>query len=105
VGKCAALLRKGVAVSIVDVVTVRHAEVMAFIGHPDPALAAEPPAVYASSCRWVSGARRGLLEAWTNPLVVAEPLPPLPLWLAGDVRFVFELERSYEQACEDVSFP
>lgn len=111
VGKCAALLRKGVAVSIVDVVTVRHAnlyaEMMEFIGHPDPTLGAEPPAVYASSCRWTSNAEtiRGLLEAWTNPLAVGQPLPPLPLWLSDDVRLAFDLERSYEQACEDVSIP
>ncbi len=109
VGKCAALLRKGVAVSIVDVVTVRHAnlyaEVMAFVGHPDPTLGAEPPATYAASCRWVSGERRARLEAWAHPLAVGEPLPPLPIWLADEVSVVFDLERSYEQACTDLSFP
>lgn len=109
VGKCAALLRKGIAVSIVDLVTIRHAnlyaEMMAFIGHPDPTLGAEPPTVYASSCRWTANAKgtRALLEAWTNPLEVGQPLPPLPLWLSNDVRLVFDLERSYEQACTDLS--
>jgi hypothetical protein len=111
VGKCAALLRKGVAVSIVDVVTVRHAnlyaEVMAFIGHPDPTLGAEPPAVYASSCRWVSNAAgtRARLEAWSHPLTVGEPLPTLPLWPADGVTILFDLERCYEQVCSDLSFP
>src|SRR5205823_2225709 len=42
VGKCAALLQKGVAVSIVDLVTARHfnlyAELLTFIGHSDPTL-------------------------------------------------------------------
>ena len=42
VAKCAALLQKGVAVSIVDLVTVRHfnlyAELLAFIGRDDPML-------------------------------------------------------------------
>src|SRR5205085_1114056 len=41
VGKCAALLRNGVAVSVVDIVTIRrfnlYAELLAFIGHPDRA--------------------------------------------------------------------
>jgi hypothetical protein len=111
VGKCAALLRKGVAVSIVDVVTIRHAnlyaEVMTFIGHPDPTLSAEPPPIYASSCRWTTNASgtRARLEAWSHPLAVGQPFQPLPLWLSDDVRLVFDLERSYEQACEDVSFP
>ena len=39
VAKCAALLRKGIAVSIVDLVTVRrfnlYAQLMEFVGHPD----------------------------------------------------------------------
>ena len=47
VGKCAALVQKGVAVSIVDLVTVRHfnlyADVLAFLGHSDPTLSAPPP--------------------------------------------------------------
>src|SRR5947209_19721704 len=55
VGKCAALLQKGVAVSVVDLVTVRHfnlyAELLAFIGHDDPTLGAAPPPLYAASCR------------------------------------------------------
>ncbi|MEO2089733.1 MAG: DUF4058 family protein, partial [Gemmataceae bacterium] len=109
VGKCGALLRKGVAVSIVDMVTIRHAnlyaELMAFIGHPDPALGPEPPATYASSCRWVSGERRARLEAWVHPMAVGEPLPPLPIWLADGVSVLFDLERCYEQACTDLSFP
>src|SRR5580704_12968629 len=57
VGKCAALIQKGVAVSIVDLVTTRHfnlyAEVLAFVGHTDPTLSDPPPHIYAASCRWV----------------------------------------------------
>ena len=109
VGKCAALLRKGVAVSIVDLVTIRHtnlyAGMMEFIGHPDPTLGPEPPATYASSCRWTSGERYGRLEAWINPMTVGEPLPSLPIWLADDVSILFDLERSYEKACTDLSIP
>ena len=111
VGKCAALLRKGVAVSIVDLVTVRHAnlyaEVMAFIGHPDPYLGPEPPPIYASSSRWTPNpaGTRATLQAWTQPLAVGQPLPVLPIWLADGVAVSFDLERCYEQACADLSFP
>lgn len=111
VGKCGALLRKGVAVSIVDLVTIRHtnlyAELMAFVGHPDPTLGDEPPATYTSSARWATNAKgtRARLEAWSHPMAVGQPLPPLPLWLSDDVRLVFDLERSYEQACADLSIP
>lgn len=106
VGKCAALLRKGVAVSIVDLVTVRHfnlyAELMAFIGQSDPTLGADPPPVYAASCRWLQGEKRARLETWSHRLIVGQPLPTLPLWLT-DVRYVpLDLEQSYEQACDDL---
>jgi hypothetical protein len=111
VGKCGALLRKGVAVSIVDLVTVRqsnlYAELMAFVGHPDPTLGPEPPPLYASSCRWTSNAMgtRARLEAWTQPMAVGQPLPALPVWLTETQSVLFDLERSYEQACEDLSIP
>jgi hypothetical protein len=109
VGKCAALLRAGVAVSIVDLVTVRHpnlyAELMAFLGHPDRTLGPDPPATYAASCRWVPRGERAVLETWSHPLAVGQPLPTLPLWLTA-VRVVpLDLERSYEQACDDLSIP
>ena len=111
VGKCGALLRKGVAVSIVDLVTIRHAnlyaELMAFVGHPDPTLGPEPPPIYASSCRWTPNAAgtRARLEAWSNPMAVGQTLPPLPIWLRDTQSILLDLERSYEAACEDLSIP
>src|SRR5205085_871471 len=71
-GKCAALLQKGVAVSIVDVVTTRqfnlYAELMTFIGHPDPTMRVEPPHLYAASCRLLRREPRALLESWSHAL-------------------------------------
>jgi hypothetical protein len=110
VGKCGALLRKGVAVSVVDLVTVRHAnlyaELMAFIGHPDPTLGPEPPPTYAASCRWLTNAEetRGRLEAWSSPMPPGEPLPALPIWLSESHAITFDLDRSYEQACNELGF-
>jgi hypothetical protein len=109
VGKCAALLRSGVAVSMVDLVTIRqfnlYAEVMAFLGHPDPTLGPEPPTVYAASCRWLRGEERAVLETWWHALTVGQALPTLPLWLAADLYVPLDLEKSYEQAREDLSIP
>jgi hypothetical protein len=106
VGKCAALLQKGVAVSIIDLVTVRHfnlyAEVLAFLGHNDPTLSAPPPDIYATSCRWVKKEKRTILEAWSHILTVGQPLPTLPLWLTADLVVPLDLEQSYEQACHDL---
>jgi hypothetical protein len=109
VGKCAALLRNGVAVSIVDLVTSRqfnlYAELMTFLGHPDGTLGPEPSEVYAASCRWLRKADRAVLQTWSHTLVVGQPLPILPLWLTDTLYVPLDLERSYQQACEDLSIP
>ena len=109
VAKCVALLQKGVAVSIIDLVTVRqfnlYTDLMAFIGHNDPAQSDEPPPLYAASCRWTNNGKRSLLEAWSHVLTVGQPLPKLPLWLSEDLVVPLELEASYERACGDLSIP
>ena len=106
IAKCAALLQKGVAVSLIDLATIRHfnlyAELLALIGHSDPTLGAEPAPLYAASCRWIRRGKRTLLEAWSHALTVGQPLPTLPLWLTGDLVVPLDLERSYEQACSDL---
>jgi hypothetical protein len=100
------LLRKGIAVSVVDLVAVRrfnlYAQFMEFIGHPDRTMSNEEPPIYAASCRWVTTGTRARLEAWSHTLVVGQPLPTLPLWLHEDLVVPLELEQSYEQACSDL---
>jgi hypothetical protein len=105
VGKCAALLQKGIAVSIVDVVTTRHfnlyADVLAFLGHNDPTLSDPPPHIYATSCRWFQK-KKTILKAWSHILTVGQPLPTLPLWLSAELVVPLDLEQSYEQTCRDL---
>jgi hypothetical protein len=106
VAKCAALVQQGIAVSIVDLVSVRHfnlyADLLALIGHSDPTLGTEPPHLYAASCRWVKKANRTVLEAWSTTLAIGQALPTLPLWLNVDLVVPLDLEPSYEQACSDL---
>lgn len=106
VGKCAALLQKGVAVSIVDLVTIRefnlYAELMAFVGHPDPTMSSTSPPIYVASCRWRQRGPKAMLEAWSHTLGVGQPMPTLPLWLAASLVVPLELEQSYEQTCHDL---
>ena len=106
VAKCAALLQKGVAVSIIDFVTVRrsnlYSELLTFIGHTDPTFGDSPPPLYAASCRWTLKRDRTILEAWSHELIVGQPLPTLPLWLSRDLVVPLNLESSYEQACNDL---
>jgi len=106
VAKCAALLRKGVSVCVVDLVTTRrfnlYAQLMGFIGHPDRTMSADGPPIYATSCRWVTRGTRARLEAWSHSMIVGEPLPTLPLWLCDERVIPLNLELSYEQACRDL---
>ncbi|HET6878529.1 MAG TPA: DUF4058 family protein [Pirellulales bacterium] len=106
VAKCAALLRKGVAVSLADLVTIRrfnlYAQLMEFVGHPDRTMSIEEPPIYAASCRWLTKGTRARLEAWSHGLVVGQRLPSLPLWLREDLAITLDLEQSYEQACNDL---
>ena len=107
VAKCAALLQKGVAVSIVDLVTVKrfnlYVELLSVIGHADPTMGDPPPHLYAASCRWTRRGKRTFLEAWSHVLSLGQPLPTLPLWLGTDLVVPLHLEQSYEQACNDLS--
>jgi hypothetical protein len=106
VAKCAALLRKRVSVTIVDLVTVRQAnlygQLLELIGQSDPAFGPEPTPTYAAACRWGARPEGRWLEVWRRPLVVGEPLPVLPLWLGDDVAIELDLEAAYEQTCRDL---
>ena len=106
VGKCAALLQKGFAVSIVDVVTPRqfnlYAELLQFLGQSDPSLGGPLPHLYAVSCRWRPQDKRMLLQTWSHTLALGQPIPTLPLWLTGQLAVPLDLEQSYEQACHDL---
>ncbi len=107
VGKCAALLRKGIAVSIVDLVTPMqfnlYAELMTFLGQTDPTMGAEPSAIYAASCRWLIQNQRATLQTWSHIMTVGQPLPTLPLWLTPTRVVPLVLEQSYEKACDDMN--
>ncbi|HJT36364.1 MAG TPA: DUF4058 family protein [Pirellulales bacterium] len=101
--KCASLLHERVSVVIVDLVTTRtsnlYAGLLDLIGHADPSLGAEPPAIYASACRLTKQDNEWFLEAWLHPLALGAPLPTVPLWLADNLAVPLELEESYEETC------
>ncbi len=103
VAKCAALLQEQVSVTIVDLVTTRHfnfyGDLLGLIGQADPSLAPEAPALYAVACRSTKQDGAWRLEAWLHPLVIGQPLPTLPLWLADNLAVPLALEDSYEETC------
>lgn len=104
--KCAALLRQGVSLVLVDLVTVRnfnlYAGLLQLIGESDPALGDEPPTTYAAACRWRPHGTSRWLEVWHHALALGQPLPCLPLWLTNELAIPLDLEASYERTCRDL---
>jgi hypothetical protein len=104
VGKVSALLREGVCVSIVDIVSDRqfnlYEELLSILGHTDPRLGSESPACYAATLRTRRQKRKPMpMDAWYFPMAVGQPLPTIPLWLSRKLRIELPLERSYEETC------
>ena len=103
VAKCSALLQKNVSVAIVDVVTDRsgnlYAELLGELAVTDQTLGAEPPSLYAASCRTRTNKHRNRFDAWAYRVALGEPLPELPLWYAPDGMVTLDLEGSYEDTC------
>lgn len=105
VGKVATLLQQGVCVSIVDLVSVRqanlYAELLTLLGHSDPNLGETPPHLYAVTLRARKRPKRrkSLLDSWFYPLTVGQPLPTIPVWLAPALRVMLPLETSYQETC------
>jgi hypothetical protein len=104
VTRCAALLQAGVSIVIVDIVTTLTANLyrdfLESIGQTDSFLAAEPPSLYAVACRRTRKGGSWLLVTWTHTLVLGQPLPTLPLWVADNLAIPLDLEESYEQTCD-----
>lgn len=104
--KCAALLRQGVSLVLVDVVTARqvnlYGELLDLVGASDVSLGEQPPATYAVACRWQPHGATRWLETWNHALKPGLPLPCLPLWLAEGLAIPLDLEASYEQTCRDL---
>lgn len=104
--KCAAFLKDGVCVTIVDVVTSYRANLFAGLleelGWPEQTA---DDGIYVATLRGrrIGNTRR--VNTWYYPLVVGAELPTLPLWIGDAVAVPLELEASYEDACRGVRIP
>jgi hypothetical protein len=98
------MLQQDVCVALVDLVSVRqanlYAAILALLSRHDPKLDPTPPHLYAVSLRARKRHNKSsLLDAWFYPLAAGQPLPTLPLWLSADLRAAVPLESSYEETC------
>jgi hypothetical protein len=101
--KCAAYLREGVSVVIVDVVTSRrhnfHAALMELFKAEESALRAIVSDLYAVAYRLHLIGQRTQLEAWPAELALGATLPTMPLWLTESLCVPLDLEAGYRAAC------
>jgi hypothetical protein len=102
--KVASLLQQGVCVSLVDLVSVRqanlYADLLNLLGRADPALSTTTPYLYAVTLRSRKPPkRRPLFDAWFYPMTIGQPLPTQPIWLSPDLRVMLPLETSYDETC------
>src|SRR5579871_2167598 len=101
--KCAAYLREGVSVVIVDIVTSRqhnfHAALMELFGGDEAARRAVTSDLYAVAYRVHVVGQRTQLEMWPENLALGASLPTMPLWLTESLCVPLELEAGYQAAC------
>lgn len=103
VSKVATLLKHGICVSIVDVVSTSnfnlYGELLNYVQSSDPDLGDEPPAMYAVTVRMRFDGAHRLMDNWYHPLLLGQPLPTLPVWLKETWAISLDLESSYEETC------
>lgn len=104
VGKVAALLNRGVSVSIVDLVTIRqgslYGDLLKLVGSRDPVLEPVSPNIYAVTVRSRQMSKRPTkLDAWFYPMELGRPLPTIPIWLTPELHVLLPLESGYEETC------
>jgi hypothetical protein len=101
--KCLNLLKQGVCVSIIDLVTIRqfnlYAQMLALINRSDPDFSPKNPATYAVTCRKRDSKSGTKLDVWSSPIAVGQALPSLPVWLTDQLKVMLDLEVSYEETC------
>jgi hypothetical protein len=103
--KCAAYLREGVSLIIVDIVTARrhnfHASLMELFNGGEAAVRAVTSDLYAVTYRVRVAGTRTQLEAWPTALALGAPLPTMPLWLTESLAVPLDLEAAYSEACRN----
>jgi hypothetical protein len=103
VSKVAGYLHQGISVILLDIVTVRRANLhnatMDFMGAPESThLPADRP-LYGVAYRPVLREGRPEIDQWPATFAVGDPLPTLPLRLTGDTFVPVDFEAAYTEAC------
>lgn len=103
VAKCETYLQQGIGLVMVDVVTVRQANLHDALLTRLAAVAPEDSkaGLYAASYRTIERDGQACLDIWREALAVGEMLPTLPLWLRGALCLPVALEATYDRTCRE----
>jgi hypothetical protein len=97
-GKCAAYLKRGVGLIVVDIVTNRtanlHRELFDLLNQPAASSLVQTD-LYATAYRPCQRGQQGQLDIWTEALALGQSLPVLPLALRGAFAVPVDLETTY----------
>jgi len=100
--KCAAYLRRGIGVLIIDIVTSHHFNLhnslLDLLGQPESVQMPDDCITYVASYHPTRRDESNLIDFWPVPLVVGSPLPTIPLVLRGGPRIAINLEEIYSSA-------
>ncbi|RUT08146.1 hypothetical protein DSM106972_013140 [Dulcicalothrix desertica PCC 7102] len=106
VSKCETLLRQGIGLVIVDVVTERkanlHDELLNRITEGTSNLGApERLQLYATSYRVIERSGQPSIDIWQEKINVGDTLPTVPFWLRGNNCLPLELDNIYKRTCQE----
>ncbi len=101
--KCEHLLRRGIGVAIIDIVTERKSNLhVSLLRRFGVERVPEPGELYAASYRPVTRDEQQQLDVWEASLTIGSDLPTIPLALLGGITVPLELAASYERACREL---
>lgn len=103
VAKCEALLRDGIGLMVVDVVTNRlanlHADLLRRIGEPN---GIEHGQLSVTTYHPTGRDEQPVLDIWYRNLEIGQPLPEMPLFLKHGPCLQVDLAETYQQTCEQL---
>jgi len=104
VTRCVELLRRGVCLSVMDIVTTHdfnlYTDLMDHFGHVDASMGAPSHSLYAATLRPRKEKAGARIEAWTHQLNVGQVLPTIPLFISDEACLPLDLEATYEETCD-----
>ncbi len=106
VAKCERYLQTGVGLSIVDVVTERHADLHGLLLERfDPEHSAVDQGLFACSYQTQRSGEILRMQLWHHPLGLGADLPTLPLYLLDGPLVAVDLNSTYLEACRSLRIP